>query len=509
MSTITIHMKLNFDANKALAQVSSKVDQVRNDLPPEAEGPALDVESADTQYALAYLSFTSDILEANQITDYLVRVEQPRLTAIEGVQRAELLGGRTFAMRIWLKADRLAALNISPDQVRQALANNNFLSAVGRTKGSLVQVNLSANTDLRSADEFKKLVIRQNGDQLVRLTDVADVFLGAEDYDSEVRFSGERAVFMGIWVLPNANSLDVIKRARVEMESIQKDLPSGLTGRVAYDATSYIDDAIHEVLRTLTETLIIVAIVIFLFLGSLRSVLVPLVAIPISLIGAVFLMQIFGFTLNLLTLLAVVLSVGLVVDDAIVIVDNVERHIREGNTPVNAALLGARELVGPVIAMTITLAAVYAPIGLQGGLTGSLFREFAFTLAGAVFISGVVALTLSPVMSATLIKGGHEEEGLVGKINHVFDRIRHGYSRILDGTLSARPAVYIMWAAFSLLAIPLYMLANKELAPSEDQGVIFGFVQSDASASIGRRAGGAGAGGGRGGGGPGRGRAVQ
>jgi multidrug efflux pump len=487
LSTITIHLKLNFEANKALAQISAKVDQVRNDLPPEAEVPALDVESADTQYALAYLSFTSDILEANQITDYLVRVVQPRLTAIEGVQKADILGGRTFAMRIWLKADRLAALNISPDQVRQALANNNFLSAVGRTKGSLVQVNLSANTDLRSVDEFKKLVIRQSGDQLVRLSDVADVVLGAEDYDSEVRFSGERAVFMGIWVLPNANSLDVIKRCRAEMESIQKDLPSGLTGRVAYDATTYIDDAIHEVIHTLTETLIIVAIVIFLFLGSLRSVLVPLVAIPISLIGAVFLMQVFGFTLNLLTLLAVVLSVGLVVDDAIVIVENVERHIREGKTPVNAALLGARELVGPVIAMTITLAAVYAPIGLQGGLTGSLFREFAFTLAGAVFISGVVALTLSPVMSAKLIKGGHEEEGLVGKINHTFDRIRHFYSRILDGTLSARPAVYIVWIVLSLLTIPLYMLASKELAPTEDQGFMFGAVLFDANATIDQR----------------------
>jgi multidrug efflux pump len=487
LSTIIIHLKLNFEANKALAQISSKVDQVRNDLPPEAEVPALDVESADTQYALAYLSFTSDILEANQITDYLVRVVQPRLTAIEGVQKADILGGRTFAMRIWLKSDRLAALNISPQQVRQALANNNFLSAVGRTKGTLVQVNLSANTDLRSVDDFKKLVIRQNGDQLVRLSDVADVVLGAEDYDSEVRFSGERAVFMGVWVLPNANSLDVIKRARVEMESIEKDLPTGLTGRVAYDATKYIDDAIHEVLRTLTETLLIVAIVIFLFLGSVRSVLIPLVAIPISLIGAVFLMQLFGFTLNLLTLLAVVLSVGLVVDDAIVIVENVERHIREGQTPVNAALLGARELVGPVIAMTITLVAVYAPIGLQGGLTGSLFREFAFTLAGAVFISGVVALTLSPVMSSKLIKGGHEEEGLVGRINHGFDRLRKFYSRILDATLSARPAVYVIWVVLSLLIVPLYMFSNKELAPTEDQGFLFGAVQFDANATIDQR----------------------
>jgi len=487
MSTITVHLKLNFDANRALAQISSKVDQVRNDLPPEAEVPTLDVESADTQYALMYLSFTSDILEANQITDYLTRVVQPRLTAIEGVQRADLLGGRTFAMRIWLKSDRMAALNISPDQVRQALAANNFLSAVGRTKGSLVQVNLSANTDLRTVDDFKNLVIRRSGDQLVRLSDVADVVLGAEDYDSEVRFSGERAVFMGVWVLPNANSLDVIKRCRAEMASIVKDLPSGLKGKVAYDATSYINDAIHEVIHTLIETLIIVAIVIFLFLGSVRSVLVPLIAIPISLIGAVFLMQIFGFTLNLLTLLAIVLSVGLVVDDAIVIVENVERHIREGKTPFNAALLGARELVGPVIAMTITLAAVYAPIGLQGGLTGSLFREFAFTLAGAVFISGVVALTLSPVMSSKLIKGGNEEKGLVGKINHMFDRLRHSYSRVLDATLSARPAVYIIWAVLGLLAIPMYMLAPKELAPAEDQGVVFGFLNSDANATIDQR----------------------
>jgi multidrug efflux pump len=487
LSTITVHLKLNFEANKALAQISSKVDQVRNDLPPEAEVPALDVESADTQYALMYLSFTSDILEANQITDYLTRVVQPRLTAIDGVQRADLLGGRTFAMRIWLKPDRLAALNISPEQIRQALANNNFLAAVGRTKGSLVQVNLSANTDLRSVEEFRKLVIRQNGDQLVRLSDVADVVLGAEDYDSEVRFSGERAVFMGVWVLPNANSLDVIKKARAEMDSITKELPTGMKGRVAYDATAYIDDAIHEVLHTLTETLIIVAIVIFLFLGSVRSVLVPLVAIPISLIGAVFLMQVFGFTLNLLTLLAIVLSVGLVVDDAIVIVENVERHVREGRTPMDAALLGARELVGPVIAMTITLAAVYAPIGLQGGLTGSLFREFAFTLAGAVFISGVVALTLSPVMSANLLKPGGEEKGLVGKINHAFDWLRNKYSRVLDATLSARPAVYIVWIVLSLLAIPMYIVAPKELAPTEDQGFLFGAVLTDANASIDQR----------------------
>src|SRR5712664_316496 len=477
ISTITIRLKLNYEANKALAEISSKVDQVRNDLPPEAQVPVINIESADSQFAAAYLSFTSDILEATQITDYLVRVVQPRLTALEGVQRADLLGGRTFAMRIWLKPDRMAAFNLNPSKVREALAANNFLSAVGHTKGSLVQVNLSANTDLRSIDEFRNLVVRQSGDKLVRLSDIANVELGAEDYDSDVRFSGERAVFMGVWVLPNANSLDVIKRVQKEMALIDKELPTGLKGKVAYDATKYIDAAIKEVLKTLSETLLIVAIVIYLFLGSLRSVLVPLVAIPISLVGGVFLMQVFGFTLNLLTLLAIVLSVGLVVE-------NVERHVREGKSPREAALLGARELVGPVIAMTITLAAVYAPIGLQGGLTGSLFREFAFTLAGAVLISGIVALTLSPVMSSKLLDPEHENRGFTGHINRAFDRLRRFYARVLDMTLSARPAVYTVWIVLGLLAFPMYMMAPGELAPPEDQSVVFGIIESSAEATI-------------------------
>jgi multidrug efflux pump len=484
MSTITVRLKLNYDPTKALAEISSKVDQVRGDLPPEAEVPIINITSADSQFAAAYLNFTSDILEANQITDYLVRVVQPRLSALEGIQRAEILGGRTFAMRIWLKPDRMAALNINPNQIREVIAANNFLSAVGRTKGSLIQVNLTANTDLRTVEEFRNLVVKQSGDNLVRLRDVADVVLGAESYDAEVRFTGQRAVFMGVWPLPNANSLDVVKRVRTEIAALQKEFPTGLSGGIAYDATKYIEDAIHEVLKTLSETLLIVAIVIFLFLGSLRSVLVPLVAIPISLIGGVFLMQVFGFSLNLLTLLAIVLSVGLVVDDAIVIVENVERHVREGKTPIEAALMGARELVSPVIAMTITLAAVYAPIGLQGGLTGSLFREFAFTLAGAVFISGVVALTLSPVMSAKLLRPGREEVGLTGRINHGFDRLRRVYARILDVTLRARPAVYIIWAVLSLLTVPMFMMAPKELAPTEDQGFVMGIVEAAADATI-------------------------
>jgi len=484
LSTINVRLKLNYDPLKALAEISAKVDQVRGDLPPEAEVPSINVVSADSQFASAYLSFTSDVLRQNEITDYLVRVVQPRLSALEGVQRAEILGARTFAMRIWLKPDRMAALNISPAQVRQALAANNFLAAVGRTKGSLIQVNLTANTDLRSAAEFKRLVIREEGGAIVRLEDIGDVVLGAEDYDAEVRFSGQTAVFMGIFPLPNANSLDVIRRVRVEMDAIQGQLPSGMQARIAYDATAYINNAIHEVLKTLSHTLLIVMVIIFLFLGSFRSVFIPVVAIPLSLIGAVFLMQVFGFTINLLTLLAIVLSVGLVVDDAIVVVENAERHLSEGKSPLEAALIGARELVGPIIAMTITLAAVYTPIGLQGGLTGSLFREFAFTLAGAVAISGVVALTLSPVMSAKLLKPGIQDHGLAGRIARDFKRIRAFYGRRLDATLDSRPAVYLVWIFVGLLTVPMFMMSPVELAPTEDQGVIFGILDASADSTL-------------------------
>jgi multidrug efflux pump len=484
LSTISVRLKLNYDPIKALAEISSKVDQVRRDLPPEAELPVINVESADSQFASAYLSFSSDILQQNQITDYLVRIVQPRLSAIAGVQRAEILGARTFAMRIWLKPERMAAFNISPAQVRQALAANNFLAAVGSTKGSLVQVNLTANTDLRSVEEFKRLVVREQGGAIVRLEDISEVALGAEDYDTEVHFSGRTAVFMGIWPLPNANSLDVIGRVRTEMGFIQSQLPSGMQARVAYDATAYIRDAIREVIKTLGGTLLIVVVVIFLFLGSLRSAFIPVVAIPLSLIGAVFLMQVFGFTINLLTLLAIVLSVGLVVDDAIVVVENVQRHLSEGQSPREAALSGARELIGPIIAMTITLAAVYTPVGLQGGLTGSLFREFAFTLAGAVLISGLVALTLSPMMSGKLLHAGIEERGLAGKIARDFKRIRAIYGRLVEGTLNSRPAVYTLWITVSLLTIPMFIMSPKELAPTEDQGVIFGILEASADSTL-------------------------
>ena len=488
-SMINARLKLNSEPTKALAEITAKVNQVRNDLPAEAQVPALSIQSADSEFASAYISFSSEILSQAEITDYLIRVIQPQLAAVAGVQRAEILGARTFAMRIWLKPDKMAALHVSPAQVRQALAANNFLAAVGTTKGALVQVNLTANTDLHSVEEFERLVIRHEGDSIVRLRDVADVTLGAEDYDTSVRYLGQTAVFMGIFPLPNANTIDVIKRVSTEIDVIEKDLPAGLEVKIGYDASEYIANAITEVTKTLGDTLLVVIIVIFLFLGSLRSALVPTIAIPVSLIGSIFLMQIFGFTLNLLTLLAIVLSVGLVVDDAIVVVENIERHLREGRSKREAALMGARELVGPVIAMTITLAAVYIPIALQGGLTGALFREFALTLAGTVTISGIVALTLSPMMSAHMLRSAADEErGFTGWVNHHFDRMRQAYGRLIGNTLKARPFVYAIWLAIALAAIPLYNMSPKELAPGEDQSVIFGIINAPANATANQKA---------------------
>ena len=484
LSTIAVHLRLNYDTNDALTQIQAKVAQVRNDLPPEAEAPIIEVENAETQFAALYLSFSSNDLDQNQITDYLIRVVQPRLSAITGVQRADILGDRTFAMRIWLKPDLMTAHGISPSMLRDALARNNYLSALGRTKGSMVSVNLVANTDLRTPEEFRQLVLKEDAGVVVRLGDVADVVLGAENYEEDVRFNGQTAVFMGVWVLPTANSLEVIRRVRAEIPQIQAQMPAGMVSAIPYDATAYIEDAIGEVLTTLGETLLIVIVVIFLFLGSLRSVLIPVVAIPISLVGAVFLMLIAGFSLNLLTLLAIVLSVGLVVDDAIVMVENVERHIHGGKSPVRAAIDAARELVGPIIAITITLAAVYAPVGIQGGLTGALFREFAFTLAGAVIVSGVVALTLSPMMSSKLLRAGQSERGFAGWINRRFDGLRNAYTRSLTSTLRYRPVVLVLWAIVAILTVPFYLFSQRELAPSEDQGVLFSILQTSANSTL-------------------------
>src|SRR5207248_654831 len=484
ISTIDVHLKLNYDTNAALTQIQAKVAQVRNDLPPEAEAPIIDLQTSDNRFAAMYIGFSSKDLDQNQITDYLTRVVQPKLTAISGVQRADILGGRTFAMRIWLKPEQMAARGVSPSDVRDALSKNNYLSALGNTKGSAVTVNLVANTNLRTADDFRQMVIKQQNGVVVRMGEIADVQLGAENYDSDVRFNGQTATFMGIWVLPTANSLDVIKSVRDTLPAIQEQLPSGIKLGIPYDSTAYIQDAINEVLHTLGETLLIVIIVIFLFLRSIRSVLIPVIAIPISLIGAVFIMLVAGFTINLLTLLAIVLSVGLVVDDAIVMVENVKRHIHLGKAPFRAAIDAARELVGPIIAMTITLAAVYAPVGIQGGLTGALFREFAFTLAGAVIVSGVVALTLSPMMGSKLLREADNERGFAGWVNRQFDRIREAYQRTLAGTLQNRPIVYVVWAVVVALILPFYAFSQRELAPAEDQSVVFGIIQASANSTL-------------------------
>jgi multidrug efflux pump len=484
ISTITVHLKLNYNTNDALTQIQSKVAEVRNDLPPEAQAPVIQVQTADAQFAAMYLGFSSRDLDQNQISDYLVRVVQPRLSAVSGVQKAEVLGGRTFAMRVWLKPDQMAAHGLSASEVWATLAQNNSLSALGRTKGTMTSVNLVANTDLKTPEEFRNMVVQQKGNDIVRLGDIADVSLGAEDYDTEVKFNGETATFMGVWVLPTANALEVIKHVREAVHDLEAELPVGMKAGIPYDSTEYIEQSIHEVLKTLTETLLIVVLVIFLFLGSIRGLIIPVVAIPISLIGAVFLMNAAGFTINLLTLLAIVLSVGLVVDDAIVMVENVERHVHSGEPPIQAAIHAARELLGPIIAMTITLAAVYTPVALQGGLTGALFREFAFTLAGAVVVSGIVAITLSPMMGSRLLRQGDSEKGFAGFVNHQFDLIRQNYMRVVSGVVANRNVVLVLWVLVMLLIFPFYMFTQRELAPAEDQSVVFGIVQAAPNATI-------------------------
>jgi multidrug efflux pump len=482
-STITVHLRLNYDPNDALTQITSKVNRVRNQLPASAEAPTIDVQVGEDTASM-YLSVTSDSLESNEITDYITRVIQPRLVSVAGVQSAQIMGGRTFAMRIWLKPDRMAALNLSPAEVYGALANNNALAAVGATKGEAITVNLNASTNLHSRRDFEDLVVREHKGAIVRIRDIADVVLGAETYDSSVSFNGETATFMAINVLPNANSLTVIKDVRKVLPDIESQMPRGMRLTIPYDATEYINDSINEVIKTLVEALAIVILVIFLFLGSLRSVLIPVVAMPLSLVGAFFLMLVLGFTINLLTLLAMVLAIGLVVDDAIVIVENIHRHMEEGTPRFEAALQGARELAGPVVAMTITLAAVYAPIGFMGGLTGSLFKEFAFTLAGAVVVSGIVALTLSPMMCSKILKEDTGKRGFAHWLDTNFDRLRRRYERTLHGVLDYRPVTVVFVLLVLLTCVPFVKLSQSELAPTEDQGFVISMANAAPNSSI-------------------------
>ncbi|RXK54729.1 multidrug efflux protein [Oleiharenicola lentus] len=482
-ASISIRLRLNYDPNDALTQITAKVNRVRGELPAGSEDPIFDVAVGETTPS-AFIGFSSETMQSNQITDYLVRVVQPKLSTIPGVQKAEVLGGRVFAMRIWLKPDKMAALGLSAGQVRTALAAQNYLSAVGQAKGSMMTVNLTAQTDLRDVEGFRNIIIRESGTQLVRLRDIADVVLGAENYDSLVNFSGVNGVFIGVSALPTANAIDVIKGVRQVMPEIQEQLPPGLSAKIVADFTEFINDSIHEVMLTLVEAMVIVIIVIYLFLGSFRSVVIPIVAIPLSLVGVCTLMLAMGFSINLLTLLAMVLAIGLVVDDAIVVVENIHRHIEEGLSPFAAAIKGAHELVGPVIAMTITLAAVYAPVGFQSGLTGALFREFAFTLAGAVIISGFVALTLSPVMCARILRHNPNPRGFEALLNRSFDRLQNAYERLLHVALETRGAVFMVAALVFAAIVPFFLLTKSELAPPEDQSVILFNAEMTPTATV-------------------------
>jgi len=471
-SIITATLRLNYDANRALTEINTQVNSVKNQLPPQAQQPVLSVQVGQTTDAM-YMGFYSDVLPSNNVTDFLVRVVKPKLDSIEGIQTAEILGGRQFALRAWLDADRMAAHGVTATDVSNALAANNYLAALGASKGQMVTVDLRAGTDLHSVEEFKQLVVKQASGALVRLEDVANVTLGAESYDLNVAFSGRRSVFIGIKVAPEANFLDVAQRVRAVFPSIQQQLPNGLTGKIVYDATKFVNTSIQEVVKTLIASLLIVTVVIYLFLGNFRAVIVPVIAMPLSLVGTFFVMLVLGYSINLLTLLALVLAIGLVVDDAIIVVENVFRHINEERrTPFDAALVAARELGGPILAMTVVLVAVYIPIGFQGGLTGALFTEFAFSLAGAVTVSGVIALTLSPMMCSKLFSGAGTESRFALFLDHQFTRLHSSYQRLLRGILSTWSVVLVVGALVLLAAIALFITAKKELAPNEDQGIV-------------------------------------
>ena len=490
-SIITVTLKLNYDSDKALTEMNAQISSVLNQLPPQTQKPVMTISIGQTLDAM-YIGFSSKVLPSNYITDYLLRVVQPRLQAVDGVQTAEFIGAKNFALRAWLDPKKMAGYGLTATDISTALAQNDFLSGVGNTKGLMVQVNLDASTNLHSVEEFRNLVIKQAGNAIVRLQDVAKVTLGAENYDTEVAFDGNSAVYIGIQVAPAANLLDVVKSVNKLMPELQAQLPQGIEGKVIYDSTRFVNSSIQEVIKTLSEALLVITLVVFAFIGSPRSVLIPVIAIPLSLIGTFTIMLALGFSVNLLTLLAFVLAIGLVVDDAIIVVENVNRHIEEGIAPMQAAIQAARELAGPIIAMTIVLISVYIPIGFQGGLTGALFTEFAFTLVGTVTISAIVALTLSPMMCARLLRPHPAQDtSLESRIVHFidasFEKVRRIYARGLHGSLSYLP-VTVVFALIVLGSIYfLYVSAKTELAPQEDQGVIISMLTAAPDSTLQQR----------------------
>ena len=484
-SLITLNLRLNASADRAIADVLSKINQVKSVLPREANDPIV-VKKTGQGIALMYLSFTSATMSQPQITDYITRVVQPALQTLDGVGEAQILGGQTFAMRVWLDPEKMAARGVTPSDVRLALAANNFTSAAGQVKGDYVQTSVNALTSLDSAQQFRQLVISARGDALTRLGDIARIELGPQSVDASTVFDGLKAVFIGVYGTPTANPLSVISNVQKALPGLKVNLPPGLDASVAYDSTKFIRASITEVAKTLGEAALIVIVVIFLFLGNLRSTLIPIVTIPLSLIGVMSFLLMLGYSINLLTLLAMVLAIGLVVDDAIVVVENIYRHIEEGLTPFDAAIKGAREIAGPVVSMTITLAAVYAPIGFVSGVTGALFREFAFALAGSVIVSGVIALTLSPMMCSLLLKSQHgADQGRFAKfLDRVFEGLRARYERRLHRTLNFRAMTMLVLVGVLALTALMFVTTPKELAPEEDQGFILSIVKSPQYANL-------------------------
>lgn len=484
-SAISVNLLLNYDPLKAVADVTTKVNSVLNQLPKESQLPVISVTVGQTIDSM-YLGFYSDKIAINQITDYLIRVVQPKLQAINGVQQAQILGNQTFALRAWLDPAKLAGFGMTAADVGNMLSKNDFISAAGRTDGLMTIQNLTAATNLTDVEQFKKMILKEKDGAVVRLSDIATVNLGAQNYNSSVSFDGKTAVYIGIVVAPSANLLTVIGDIKNIFPSIQEQLPEGLKANIVYDASAYVNSSIHEVVKSLFEAFLIVTLVIFLFLGEMRSVLIPLIAIPLSIIGAFFIMLILGYSVNLLTLLAMVLAIGLVVDDAIIIVENVQRHMEEGKSALEAAILGARELSNPIIAITVVLIAVYAPIGFMGGLTGALFTEFAFTLAGAVTVSAIIALTLSPMLCSKFLKVSEKNHNnrLMSYINKLFDKLQSAYERTLKSALKYLPVVIVFAIIILSSNYFLFATSNSELAPQEDQGIIIAQVTAQANASL-------------------------
>src|SRR3990167_3444940 len=483
-SQITVYLQLNYDAVAGLAEINSQVNAVLNQLPAGSQLPVITISIGQTIDSM-YLAFYSDVLKRNQITDYLLRVVQPRLQAINGVQNAQILGNRQFALRAWLDPVKLGAYGITAADVSSALSKNDFISASGRTDGEIFIQNFTSNTGLESVDQFQKMVVKVTDGAIIRLSDVATVELGAQNYNTSVSYNHRNAVYIGIVLTPTANLLSVAKAINQLFPGIKSEFPQGLYASVAYDSSAYVNSSIKEVVKSLLEAFLIVAVVIFLFLGTIRTVAIPLIAIPLSIIGAFFIMLLLGYSSNLLTLLSLVLAIGLVVDDAIIIVENVQRHIEEGKSPFESALLGARELANPIFAITIVLIAVYLPNGFMGGLTGALFTSFAFTLAGAVTVSAIIALTLSPMMCSKILKPiDKSKHSLVHFIDQSFDKLEKWYEKTLHISLNLLPVTIVFATIILSSNYFLFVTSKSELAPQEDQGIILGQVTAPGNASL-------------------------